>query len=384
MPESTERWVYSASNGAIARIVAAMRISGRTRFAIAIAVLLPATMAKGAAAQTVSASDLRPEDAAVFQNALAAQHDRDLLTAERGYQTLLSTSPEFLPARFNLGLVLDAEGRTADALDAFQAVQAIEPTFPAVQMFVGIENFRLGRLDAAHTALDLATQQSPHDLHSWFWLARADFAGGKIAHGKEALDKALTISPDDASSLNLLAQYLISAQDLTGAERILISLESRYPRVPDFHESLGSVYYLEARLDKAEEEYRTELGLDASNPQAPSMLGVILLDRGQAKQAVPYLEKGLDANPRIAYLQRKMGQALLESSETEEAIAHLREATALDAHEATAHFLLWKAYTLLGQKSQAAAELEAFRKLQSEPRIASGTPAITGLQAERP
>jgi tetratricopeptide (TPR) repeat protein len=361
-----------------------MKISGRTRFAIAIAVLLPAIMAKGAAAQTVSASDLRPGDAAVFQNALAAQQDRDLPTAERDYQTLLSTSPEFLPARFNLGLVLDAESRTADALDAFEAVQAIEPTFPAVQMFVGIENFRLGRLEAAHTALDLATQQSPDDLHSWFWLARADFADGKIAHGKEALDKALTISPDDASSLNLLAQYLISAQDLTGAERILISLESRYPRVPDFHEALGSVYYLEARLDKAEEEYRTELGLDESNPQAPSMLGVILLDRGQAKQAVPYLEKGLDANPRIAYLQRKMGQALLESGETEGAIAHLRQATALDAHEATAHFLLWKAYTLLGQKSQAAAELEAFRKLQSEPRIAAGTPAITGLQAERP
>jgi tetratricopeptide (TPR) repeat protein len=382
--ESTERRVYSASNGVIARIAVAMRISGRTRFAVAISVLLPVILAKRAAAQTVSASDLRPEDAAVFQSALAAQQDRDLPTAERDYQTLLSTSPEFLPARFNLGLVLDAEGRTADALDAFEAVQAIEPAFSAVQMFVGIENFRSGRLEAAQTALGLATQQSPDDLHSWFWLARVDFAAGKTAHGKAALDKALAISPDDASSLNLLAQYLISAQDLTGAERILLGLESRYPLVPDFHESLGSVYYLEARLDKAEEEYRTELGLDASNPQALSMLGVILLDRGQAKQAVPYLAKGLDANPRIAYLQRKMGQALLESGETEEAIAHLREATALDAQEATAHFLLWKAYNLLSRKTEAAAELDAFRKLQSETHTVAGTPATSALEGGRP
>lgn len=369
---------------AIARIVAAMRTSGRIQKMLAIVLLFPTVLPIELSAQSMDASNLSSDDAALFQTALAAQQNRDLPTAEKGYQALLARTPEFLPARFDLGLVFDAEGKTAEALDAFEAVQVIEPTFPAVQMFVGIENFRLGRLEAAHTALDLATQQSPDDLHSWFWLARADFADGKVAQGKEALDKALAISPDDASSLNLLAQYLISAQDLTGAERILISLETRYPRVPDFHESLGSVYYLEARLDKAEEEYRTELGLDPSNPQALSMLGVILLDRGQAKQAVPYLAKGLDANPRIAYLQRKMGQALLESGEAAEAITHLHDATALDAHEATAHFLLWKAYNLLGRKTDAAEELDIFRKLQSEPHTGAGSPGPTKMGVERP
>lgn len=329
----------------------------------------------------VNASGLDGEDAAQFQNALDAQQKRDLATAEKNYQALLSRTPGFLPARFNLGLILDGEGRTTEALDAFDAVLRSEPVFPAAQMFAGIEEFRLGRFAAAQDALKLATQQTPGDLRCWFWLARTDFAAGKTADGKEAVDRALAISPDDPSALYLLAQYQISAQDLTGAERTLTGLAARYPQVPDFHESLGSVYYLEARLDKAEEEYRIELKQAASNAQALSMLGVILLDRGQAKEALPYLAKGLDANPRIAYLQRKMGQALLESGQAEEAISHLHEATTLDPHDANAHFLLWKANSSLNRKSEAAAELDAFRALQSQPQTSGAMPPATALGA---
>lgn len=331
-----------------------------------------------AKAQTTNAAELAPQDAALFEEGLSAQQQHDLPMAEREYRALLAKQPDFLPARFNLGLVLDAQGRAADALAAFDQVRTRKPDFPAAQMFAGIEEFRLGRMEASANALQIAVQQSPSDTRCWFWLARANFALNNTAEAKAALDKALAISPDDASALYLLAQYQISAQDLTGAERVLSSLVARYPRIPDFHQALGSVYYLEARLDKAEEEYRAQLQLDAGNPQAVSMVGVILLDRGQAKDAIPYLAKGLAANSQIAYLQRKMGQALLESGDAEQAIAHLQRAAILDRDEATTHFLLWKAYSGLGQKPQAAAELETFRKLESQPKTVGarpGTPA---------
>ncbi|HVU00032.1 MAG TPA: tetratricopeptide repeat protein [Acidobacteriaceae bacterium] len=358
----------------------------RTRASLATFLLVSAALATPQLAvtlhaQSTDAAQLDSADAGLFQQGLDAQHKRDLATAENDYRELLARSSGFLPARFNLGLVLDAEGRTAEALDAFEAVVASDPGFPAVQMFAGIENFRLGRLPAAQTALELATRQSPENLQCWFWLARTDFAAGKTLEGKAAVDKALAISPEEPRVLYLLAQYQISAQDLAGAERTLTGLATRYPKVPDFHESLGSVYYLEARLDKAEEEYRTQLQLDANNPQAFSMLGVILLDRGQAKQSIEYLAKGLEANPRIAYLQRKIGQALLESGQALEAVEHLRQATALDPRDATAHFLLWKADSSLNRKTEAAAELEAFRKLQSQPQMPVGLPPTTAQGA---
>lgn len=351
----------------------------------ALGMFLSLVLAKPAAtAQTTNAANLRPEEATLFQQALKAQRDGDLVAAESHYRTLLAKSPQFLPARFNLGLVLDAEGKMADALGAFSTVGKIKPDFPAVQMFIGIEEFRLGRGEAGGGALELATKQNPGDLRCWFWLARVDFAMGKKEAGKAALDRALVISPDDPSSLYLLAQYQISMQDQTGAERVLAELAKRYPQVPEFHQSLGSVYYLEARLDNAEEEYRAELKLDAGNPQALSMIGVILLDRGQAKQAIPYLAKGLEANPDIAYLQRKMGQALLEDGETEQALEHLNRSAALDSQEATAHFLLWKAYKALDRGTDAARELDLFRKLQSQPKTAAEMPGLPAGGSLRP
>jgi Flp pilus assembly protein TadD len=324
-------------------------------------------------------AELSNSETDLFRSGLAAQQNRDLPGAEKFYRTLLTSKPDFLPARLNLGLVLDVEGRTADALAEFDAVRNREPAFPAAQMFAGIEQFRLGKFPDAVSALHLATQQSASDSRCWFWLARANFALGRNEDGKAALDKVLAISPDDASALYLLAQYQISAQDLNGAERVLSGLVVRYPRVPDFHQSLGSVYYMAAMPDKAEEEYRMQLQLDAGNPQALSMIGIILLDRGQAKSAISYLAKGLDANPGIAYLQRKMGQALLESGQPEEAVPHLRKAASLDAQEATAHFLLWKALNALNLKPEADEELMAFRKLQSQTPAQAALPGIPHL-----
>lgn len=343
--------------------------------------------------QTQSATDARPPDAtsldpqsaALFRDALAAQRRQDLPAAEKDYNALVHTAPQFLPARFNLGLVLDGEGKPQPALDQFNRVRTESGDFPGVQLFTGIENFRLGNMSNAESALRTATKQSPSDTRCWFWLAKAEFAMQRDTEGKAALDAALRTSPDDPSALYLLSQFDIAGQDLAGGESVLKGLVSRFPQVPEFHQSLGSVYYLEARLDKAEEEYRSQLVIDPHNPQALSMLGVILLDRGQAAEAIPFLQLGLDANPKIPYLQRKLGQAYFEENSLQNAIPHLQQAAALDPQEATAHFLLWKIYTAQHKPEEAAAELAAFRKIQpTQPNRPAATPGMNAPQGTLP
>ena len=74
----------------------------------------------------------------------------------------------------------------------------------------------------------------------------------------------------------------IQEQDFARSEEVLTRLVKQYPRVPEFDQSLGSVYYMEAQLDKAQSEYGSQLAIEPHNPQALSMVGVILLDRGDA------------------------------------------------------------------------------------------------------
>jgi tetratricopeptide (TPR) repeat protein len=316
--------------------------------------------------QMTDTAALPPESADLFRAAMAEQQNQQLTAAEKDYRVLLAQAPDFLPARFDLGLVLDGEGSFQDALDQFQIVDRELATFPGSQFFTGVESFRLGKYEASEQALRLATQQSSKDLLCWFWLARAEFALSHETEGKAALDEALRIDPDDPSSLYLRALTYISDQDLPRSQELLTRLVEKYPQVPEFHRSLGSVYYMQAQLDKAQGEYTSQLAIDPHDPQALSMLGVILLDRGQAAAALPYLKQGLDANPRISFLQWKIGQALSALGRPEEAIPHLKEAIALDPQDATAHYLLWKAFTGLHRPQEAEPELEAFRKLEAE------------------
>jgi len=341
-------------------------------------VIILACAVVAARSQITDAASLPDESAVLFHAAMSEQQNQQLAAAEKDYRRVLERSPEFLPARFDLGLVLDGEGSFQNALDQFLIVDKELATFPGSQFFTGIESFRLGKFSEAEQALHLATQQSSNDSRCWFWLARTEFALSHETEGKAALDEALRIAPDDPSSLYFRALAYMSDQDLARSEAILIKLVEKYPQVPEFHQSLGTVYYMEAELDKAQSEYKSQLAIDPHNPQALSMLGVILLDRGQAPAAIPYLEQGLDANPRISFLQRKMGQALSAADRPQDAIQHLKEAIALDPQDATAHYLLWKVYSELHQAQDAATELEAFRKLDAaqQNRIpASSLPA---------
>lgn len=346
-------------------------------------VVATAAFAMGLACSNVSGqitdvASLSPASVELFHLAMAAQQKQDFAAAERSYSLLLEDAPEFLPARFNLGLVFDAEGKTQAALDEFLAVGKRMAVFPGVQLFTGIENFRLGKYDVAEAALRIASDQSPNNANCWFWLAKTELALSHAAEGKAALDAALRISPEDPSSLYLLALMDIANQDLARGEEVLTRLVEKYPKVPEFHQSLGSVYYMQARLEKAQAEYNSQLSLDAHNPQALSMLGVILLDRGEASAAIPYLQQGLEANSRIPYLQRKLGQALFAMNQPQEAIVHLKEASVLDPQDATAHFLLWKIYSSLRDKELAAQELETFKRLQAAQPANLGSQVLLG------
>jgi tetratricopeptide (TPR) repeat protein len=353
MPKSEQRWSQDG-----------WRLT-RTARCINLAIVF-AWAAMAARCQITDAASLPPASADLFRAAMAEQQNQQLAAAERDYKRLLVQSPDFLPARFDLGLVFDGEGSFQDALDQFVRVDREQATFPGSEFFTGIENFRLGRYGAAEQALRLATQQTANDSHCWFWLARAELALAHKAEAETALDEALRIAPDDPSSLYLRALAYISDQDLASSEAVLVRLVEKYPQVPEFHRSLGSVYYMEAQLDKSQKEFEGELAMDPPDPQALSMLGVILLDRGKPSDAIPYLEQGLMANPRISFLQRKMGQALSAANRPQDAIPHLKEALALDPQDATAHYLLWKIYSGLHQTEGAAKELEAFRKLDAE------------------
>ena len=73
---------------------------------------------------------------------------------------------------FNLGFLLDEDGRPAEAEPAFRRAIALDEKLDRAWYGLGLALIRLGRLDEAITALERNTELQPMSPYGWYQLAR--------------------------------------------------------------------------------------------------------------------------------------------------------------------------------------------------------------------
>ena len=192
----------------------------------------------------------------------------DLKSAEREFSTALKTAPAFYPAETALGYVeLGAQGcegraaalrprslerqrqgvsallgrgqallalnRESEALTAFEAALAVDPSLADVRRQVEVLRFRgqgqdlararqasgAGRLDEAARAYASAIAGSPDSPFLYRELAGVERQKGDVDQALEHFRKAVALDPADASSLVQIGEILESRGDFDGAER---------------------------------------------------------------------------------------------------------------------------------------------------------------------
>lgn len=97
------------------------------------------------------------------------------------------------------------------------------------------------------------------------------------------------------------------------------------------------------KLAEAEQAYRAVLVAQPRQPDALSLLGVVLEAQGRAAEAVPLIRKAVALDPKAALFRLHLGNALLASGDTVGAAQELRMATRLQPTLAEAHYNLGNA-----------------------------------------
>lgn len=251
-------------------------------------------------AQEVSSNNaLPPSVNRIFQEGLSAQRDNNLSIAIQRYRDVVDQLPTFVPAWFNLGLALDQEGNSVSALDCFEEVLHRAPGYPYLHLFIGIEEVKLNRPELAVRDLNAATQESPLDERSWFWLARARLLSHQDDAAMAAALQSEHIAPNDPSVEFLIATIYIDEQHWQESEAKLRAIERANPNLPHVHEALAEVFYAEARMDDALSACRAELEINPDSLKSRAMTGMILADRGDYSEAIPYLTEVSQQSPGI-------------------------------------------------------------------------------------
>ena len=171
-------------------------------------------------------------------------------------------------------------------------------------------------------------------------------------------------SPEAARQLDVARQHL-EREELAAAQAALEKAAALAPEDVDVAFLMGDVAYRGYRMHAAEKHYRRAAELDPGIATTHANLALVLLELGQAREAVSAARRALAVKPGDPRFEALLGQALLRAGEAGEAAALLEKAVKAGVDDADKLAALGRARDLKGDREGA---LQAFdESLRRDP-----------------
>jgi tetratricopeptide (TPR) repeat protein len=197
-------------------------------------------------------------------------------------------SPQLL---YNLGIVLERQGRIDDAIRQFRACLERDPRYVAAAYNLGRLLHKTGRFDEAAAAHRQALAADPRHVLSLVGLGEALRALRRLDEARRAYASATEVDPGNAYAWN----------------------------------GLGATLAQGGRPAEAEAAFRRALALEPQRPDIRTNLGWALLDQGKAREAEPFFRQALRARPDHPGTRHGLARALAENGRVDEARALFEE-----------------------------------------------------------
>ncbi len=225
----------------------------------------------------------------------------------------LEKYPADYSAHFNLGAVLQAQEKHAEAITQFQQALQVQPNSFVALTNLGASLQALGQLSEARAAYQQAIQRKPDYANARYNLANLLLAQSRIDEAIPHLQAILQFQPSDAGT----------------------------------HNSLGSAYGMQGNRTKAEEHFQQAVRLQPDNADARTNLAFVLALQGKFDESIPHYEAALRLNPNNADAHNQFGVLLARKGRMKEAAEHFAQAVKLNPDDAGAQENLRKARALI-------------------------------------
>jgi Flp pilus assembly protein TadD len=219
-----------------------------------------------------------------------------LAEAETAYQRAISVNANYGHAHHNLGSLLAFMERAEEALASLEraeklGVQGFELAFNRGRVLT-----QLYRLDEAEQAFIEAVRINPRHAEAQLNLARLRFMREDPFYARDAA-AAASANPDDTSTQLLYGIVLWRAGNARDAERVYRELLARKGPDPDVRLALARVLQDLGRLEEAESEAMEVATAKPQDSRVIECLVVILLSRGRARDALPFIRTQRSLHP---------------------------------------------------------------------------------------
>ncbi len=383
----------------------------RTHSIVAV-VVLSSCFACGRAIGQDWSDEVTPQVQQLYAEAKAAQQHGDMQGSIAKYQEMLKLAPHLAPAYNNLGSLYFENGAYAEAAKILREGLTLDPGMKTALALLGLSDARLGRKEEAKKELEVALIANPSDDRVEFALVHLLISAGDDEEGTQHLRTYLTRHPKDQQAWYLLGKtYLhLSEQSLAQINAINPNSVTAHeiageidesmhnfdgalaeyskavqlaPDQPGMHYHLGNAFWLQGKWGLAQKEFQAELHNDPVNCTTQWKLGNSLLaENGPPVEALSPLNQAVAICPNLMQARVDRANALIKLDQPAKAVDDLLVAEKDSPREPSIHFLLAKAYKVLGRATEAKTEIETFGQLQREASVATAEQAKEVMQVK--
>ena len=262
-------------------------------------------------------------------------------------------------------LALHAQGRLAEAEEAYRAILAREPENAGVGHQLGLLALEAGMPQAAVPIFEHVCLLAPNDAAFHANRGLGYLRCSRFADAVAASDRAIALNP------GLFQAHLhrgMALKEMQQPEEALDSF-SRAAELRDdavVHNFRALVLDELGRYPEALESFARALALDGDNPLAHSNHGHALLRLFRYRDALARFEKAVALAPEMPGLQYNLGDPLKALGRLEEAVTAYDRAIALEPGMANAHVNRGLVLAHLGRGEEALAAYDRAIALEPE------------------
>jgi tetratricopeptide (TPR) repeat protein len=322
---------FSAAYGELARTVALQPTNYKARIDLGNLLLAGGKIDDAQAqANAVMAAQPNNPDVHAMLGAIAAkrgQKDQALNELHRA----LELDPN--RAAFHEDLALLQAGdptKTSSVEDELKKAVALDPKSVNAKLLLAAFYAKSSRWQEAEKTSWDAVATDPKSLSARESLTRIILKQGDQPRAEQVLRQASKDLADDPQGVRILADYYAGSGQMDKAKAEFASLSTKYPKNISVQKGYIRVL-LEVKDYATAQKVVTELmKKNAKDPEVAGLNGIVLLNNGNASDAVNALMDATKNFPKDAFLQYWLGRAALSKGDSDLAEKSLRQAADLN------------------------------------------------------
>jgi tetratricopeptide (TPR) repeat protein len=282
-------------------------------------------------AASTGSSDSKADSAA---NSTTTSYVADpaAISKQKAFEEQLT--PALADSYNNLGAIMATEENYTDALKYFQRAAAWSPSFEGLDYNMGRAAFMAAKFSEAVPPLSSYLRSHPGDSGIRGALAMSHFMTNDYKDCIGTLKGAGEEITSIPQIQYIYAESLVKTGEVSLGKRRLEELESAHPEIAEVHRGLGEVFEILGDRQKAAEELRSAILLNANDPESHYDLGKIELDIGDATAAIQELESAVRLLPSDLRFHRELAGAYKAALLMADAEKELRTYDSLKASQA--------------------------------------------------